>query len=178
MKIKFANGVTRRQPKMKTTTPLLLLLALLCACGGAPTTQNATARQQDPRLVAMWQQVETTLATQGANLTAALPGLPAQWVYPGAAAEQVPFNVTVNTIPDLTVAQLQQENPGVTLQHNTDPTGVIHCAANAGGARYCAGFTQGSNIFVAASQLYNIGATGWEMENAILAELGYNTSGR
>jgi hypothetical protein len=126
----------------------------------------------------MWQRAGTELATKGANLNAALSNQPANWVYPGAAAQGIPFTVSVNTLPDLTVAQLHGENPGVTLRHNTDPTGVIHCPDNAGNARYCAAFTENGQIYVATSELYDFNATGWEMENVILQRLGYDISGR
>lgn len=39
--------------------------------------------------------------------------------------------VTVATIPDLTLVRLQAENPGTTLRHNTDPTGIVHCPQTA-----------------------------------------------
>ena len=156
--------------------PVLLLLGL-CACGGNSATQNSAPKPQDAQLVAMWKQAGYLLATQGANLNAAMTSLPANWVYPGATAETVPFTAAVNTVPDLTVAQLTAEL-GHAPKHNTDPTGVIHCPSNASGASYCAGFAENGAIYVAQSQVYNFGATGWEMQNVILSALGYNTEGR
>jgi hypothetical protein len=52
--------------------------------------------------------------------------------------------VTVTTLPDLTVAQLQAENPGTTLRHNTDPTGIIHGPSNSEGAKHCASYVSGT----------------------------------
>lgn len=86
--------------------------------------------------------------------------------------------VTVTTLPDLTVAQLQAENPGTTLKHNTDPTGIIHCPSNNERARYCASYLSGTGIYVASSLQYSDNPTGYEMQNIILATLGYDISKR
>jgi hypothetical protein len=103
-----------------------------------------------------------------------------QTVSPDSRATTVqPQCTAVIAVPDLTVVQLQAENPGVALQHNTDPTGVIHCPDGAL-AKYCHSYTASNNraAYVSASQVLNFGATGWEFENIILARLGYNTAGR
>ena len=86
--------------------------------------------------------------------------------------------MTVETIADLTVAQLQAENPGTSLRHNSDPTGIVHCPSNSERAKYCASYVSGTSIYVAASLEYSDNATGYEMQNIILARLGYDISKR
>jgi len=175
-------------------TAILFLSMISNGCGGgqfAPTPScTATSFDNrtyggatDSRLQALWQQAQQELATQPIVLNpvaAQVQGVALQTIAPDSRANQVqPQCVAVITVPDLTVAQLQAENPGVALQHNTDPTGVIHCPEGAL-ARYCVSFTASNNqaVYVAQSEALNFGATGWEFENIILARLGYNTAGR
>jgi len=173
---------------------ILFLSMLSNGCGGgqlAPTP-SCTASSFDNRtnggatdaqLQVLWQQAQQELATQPIVLNPVavqVQGGVLQTTASDSRADQVqPQCVAVITIPDLTVAQLQTENPGVALQHQTDPTGVIHCPEGAL-AKYCVSFTATNNqaAYVAQSQVLNFGATGWEFENIILARLGYNTSGR
>lgn len=131
----------------------------------------------------MWDSAQQYLATNNIVLNAA-----AMVVSQGIAPDTHPpdqralttsdAGVTVTTLPDLTVAQLQAENPGVTLQHNADPTGIVHCPSNSEGAKYCASYVAGSSIYVAASLEYFDNATGYEMQNITLAKLGYDISER
>jgi hypothetical protein len=169
---------------MKTLALLLgtaLAVLSLVDCGGGPT--GPTVGQDipvanDPQLVAMWSQAQNVIATQPIVLNAAsaiVYGLPPLSLPPDPRAREVSDDgVVVTLVADLTVAELHAENPGVTLKHNTDPTGVIHSPQ--GG--YCASYVEGSHIYVAASQEYSFRATGWEMRNVILSRLGYDLSGR
>ncbi len=172
----------------------LLFVVAFTGCGGsqyAPTPSCAATSfdnqtnggATDSQLQALWQQAQQELATQPIALnpvTVQMQGGTLQTIAPDSRATGVQPNcIAVITIPDLTVAQLQAENPGVALQHNTDPTGIIHCPAGAL-SKYCHSFTASNNqaAYVSASEVLNFGATGWEFENIILARLGYNTSGR
>ena len=135
----------------------------------------------DPELVSLWGRDQQYLATNKIVLNAA-----ALVVYPGISPDTHPPDqrvlttscdgVKVTTLPDLTVAQLQAENPGATLRHNTDPTGIVHCPSNNEGAKYCASYVSGTSIYVAASLEYSDNATGYEMQNIILVKLGYDIS--
>jgi len=137
----------------------------------------------DPQLAAMWERAQQYLATNNIVLNAA-----ALVVFPGISPDTHPpdqralattnAGVTVATIADLTVAQLQAENPGTSLRHNSDPTGIVHCPSNSEGAKYCASYVSGTSIYVAASLEYSDNATGYEMQNIILARLGYDVSKR
>lgn len=163
----------------------LLTLSML-GCGGSPSNNTpispAIVVANDTQLSAMWVRQENWLANNNFVLNAAavaVQGVTPDIFPPDSRATGVSSQgVTVTLIPDLTVAQLQAENPGVTLRHNTDPTGVIHCPSNSEGAKYCAAYVQGSSISVAASLEFDDGATGYEMENVILSRLGYDTSRR
>ena len=177
------------------STTVLLFVAALTGCGGGgkfdPTPSCATTGfdnqtsggATDSQLQALWQQAQQDLATQPIVLNpvaAQMQGATLQTIAPDSRATGVqPQCIAVVAVPDLTVAQLQAENPGVALQHNTDPTGIIHCPDGAL-AKYCHSFTASNNqaAYVAASMVLNFGATGWEFENIILARLGYNTAGR
>ncbi len=131
----------------------------------------------------IWQEAQQDLATQPIALNPVavlMNGATPQTIAPDTRADGVqPKCIAVISVPDLTVAQLQAENPNVALQHNTDPTGIIHCPEGAL-AKYCHSFTASNNqaCYVSASEVLNFGATGWEFENIILARLGYNTAGR
>jgi hypothetical protein len=163
----------------------LTLCIIACGGGGNPSvTPNAVVPVvSDSQLVAMWDRAQQYLATNNIVLNAA-----AMAVFPGISPDTHPpdqralttsdAGVTVATLPDLTVAQLQAENPGVTLHHNTDPTGVVHCPSNSEGAKYCASYVSGTSIYVAASLEYSDNATGYEMQNVILSRLGYDISKR
>src|SRR3974377_1340436 len=146
----------------------ILFLSMISNVGGGP----------DLAWQRLWHQAQRELATQPIVLNpvaAQVQGVPLQTIAPDSRANQVqPQCVAVITVPDLTVAQLQAENPGVALQHNTDPTGVIHCPEGAL-ARYCVSFTASNNqaVYVAQSEALNFGATGWEFETIIVARLGY-----
>lgn len=161
----------------------IAILLGLTACGGAPKTAAPAAQDKfsDPQLQTLWEQAQNTLATQMITLNAAYvaEGREAAVVIaPDYRALSVsPAGVSVNPVPDLTVAQLQSENPGAQLQHNTDPTGVIHAPAGSS-ASYCASYTQGSAVYVSASLEYSAGATGYEFQNVILERLGYDVSKR
>jgi hypothetical protein len=177
------------------TTATFLLVVAFTGCGGgsqyAPTPSCAASSfdnqtngaATNSQLQAIWQQAQHELATQPIALnpvSVQMQGGTLQTIVPDSRANGVQPNcIAVITIPDLTVAELQAENPGVALQHNTDPTGVIHCPAGAL-AKYCHSFTASNNqaAYVSASEVLNFGATGWEFENIILARLGYDTSGR
>lgn len=154
-----------------------------CGGGSAPQSKQAPASNAfvDPKLEALWQGAQTAVATQPITLNAAS-------VAEGKASPSVieadtraygvsPSGITVTAIPDLTVAELQAQNPDLQLQHTTDPTGIINAPASSG-VTYCHSYINGSSIFVAQSLLYNPGATGYEMQNAILERLGYNISRR
>ena len=86
-------------------------------------------------------------------------------------------DVRVTTVADWTAAELQAANPSVQLQHNNDPTGVIHCPRRSV-AKYCASQVANRQIYAARSALYDWRATGYEMENLILSRLDYNISKR
>jgi hypothetical protein len=176
------------------TTATLLLVVAFTGCGGsqyAPTPTCAASSfdnqtnggATNSQLQALWQQAQQDLATQPIALnpvSVQMQGGNLQTIAPDTRANGVQPNcIAVITIPDLTVAQLQAENPGVALQHNTDPTGIIHCPAGAL-SKYCYSFTASNNqaAYVSSSEVLNFGATGWEFENIILARLGYDTSGR
>lgn len=172
---------------------VLLFAAALTGCGGGKfnstpsrTTgfDNQTNRAAtDAQLQTLWQQAQQELATQPIALNPVavqMHGATLVSIAPDSRASAVqPQGVAVIAVPDLTVAQLQAENPGVALQHNTDPTGVIHCPEGAL-AKYCHSFTASNNeaAYVSTSMVLNFGATGWEFENIILARLGYDTAGR
>lgn len=176
------------------TTATLLFVVGFTACGGsqyAPTPSCSSTSFDNQtnggatssQLQALWQQAQQDLATQPIALnpvTVQMQGGTLQTIAPDSRANGVQPNcIAVITVPDLTVAQLHAENPGVALQHNTDPTGIIHCPAGAQ-AKYCHSFTASNNqaAYVSASEVLNFGATGWEFENIILARLGYDTAGR
>jgi hypothetical protein len=171
---------------------LILSSVLMTGCGASPATQGASRVQAqsnnpiaaDSRLGALWSDAQQVIATGPIVLNAALvaEGLEAQNAVNGdpRAVGISSAGVQVLTIPDLTVTVLANETgkPISQLQHQVDPTGIIHCPQNTGGAVYCAGFMQNGQIYVAASMLYNPGATGYEMQNVILEKLGYNISKR
>ncbi len=176
------------------TTATLLFVLAFTGCGGSqyaptPSCSSSSFDNQtnggatESQLQALWQQAQQELATQPIALnpvTVQMQGGTLQTIAPDARANGVQPNcIAVITIPDLTVAELQAENPGVALQHNTNPTGIIHCPAGAL-AKYCHSFTASNNqaAYVSASEVLNFGATGWEFENIILARLGYNTASR
>jgi len=168
---------------------VVVLTACLIACGGAssstpkPSAVAAVPVAGDSQLVTVWNHAEQYLADNNIVLNAAAvvtqPGTTPD-IYPpdqralGASSA----GVTVTPVPDLTVVELQAENPGTTLKHNTDPTGIIHCPSNNEKARYCASYVSGTSIYVASSLEYSDNATGYEMQNIILARLGYDISKR
>jgi hypothetical protein len=173
---------------------VLLFVATFTACGGsqsAPTPScSATSFDNqtnggatEAQLQALWQHAQQELATQQISLNPVavlVNGGALQTIAPDSRATSVqPQCVAVISVPDLTVAQLQAENPGIALQHNTDPTGAIHRPEGAL-AKYCHSFTASNNqtAFVSVSMVLNFGATGWEFENIILSRLGYSTAGR
>ena len=174
--------------RLQLVPPVVLTLCMMACGGGAnsslpPAPNAAVSVSSDPQFVALWCQAQQYLATNDIVLNAA-----AMAVFPNTSPDTRPpdqralntsnTDVTVTPLPDLTVAQLQAENPGTTLQHNTDPTGVVHCPVNSEAAKYCASYVSGTSIYVAASLKYSDGATGYEMQNVILAKLGYDTSKR
>jgi hypothetical protein len=139
----------------------------------------------DPQLVAMGGRAQQHLATVNIVLNAAVvkttPGTLPDTVPPDPRALTVGYDgVTVTVVPDLTVAQLKAENPGIALRHKRDPTGVIHCPlpTTPPTTGYCASYLSGDSIYVAKSLEYDDGATGYEMQNIILERLGYDISGR
>jgi hypothetical protein len=142
---------------------------------------NHTSASAD-QLKELWVGAQTYFATQTIPLnpvTAAAKGAPVTYSTADSRAYQIePNGLSVYAVPDLTVAQLQSENPGVQLHHPTDPTGVVHCPDNASNARYCVSYCEGGAVYVAVSQVLNPDATGWEFQNVILMRLGYNVSGR
>jgi len=172
---------------------VFILVLILTSCGGAPPKSVAAAQHDpaqhhasftDPRLNAMWTQAQQTIATQPIVLNAAKVAMRVEVVNRTKPADRRALNtwpdgVTVSTEPDLLVSQLQAENPGDTLKHFTDPTGVIH-APHGSWTRYCASYTSGNSIVVAQSLLYApVGdPTEYEMSNVILQRLGYDMSGR
>lgn len=187
-------GVTSVTALRCLSVALLLLVTCLSGCGGSQFTPTPSCASSsfdnqtnggatDSQLQALWQQAQMELATQPIPLNPVavqMQGGALVTITPDSRADTVqPECTAVIAIHDLTVAQLQAENPGVALQHNTDPTGIIHCPEGAM-ARYCHSFTASNNraAYVSASEVLNFGATGWEFENIILARLGYNTSGR
>ena len=172
---------------------LLLLVLILDGCGGAPANAKAVGVAQkpaaqahasfaDPRLQALWVEAQQAIATQPIILNAAYVAERRDVVNDTRPADRRaldvwPDGVTVSTVADLTVAELQAENVGDTLKHFVDPTSVIHAPEGAS-ARYCHSHTQGNAIVVARSMLCDAGATGYEMQNVILARLGYDTRRR
>lgn len=172
---------------------VLLFAAALTGCGGG-TLDSTSSRTTgfdnrtngaatDPQLRALWQRAQQELATQPIVLNPVavqMHGGTLVSIAPDSRANSVqPEGVAVIAVPDLTVAQLQAENPRVALQHNTDPTGVIHCPEGAL-AKYCHSYTASNNqaAYVSTSMVLNFGATGWEFENIILRRLGYDTASR
>jgi len=159
--------------------------------GSASNFQGAPSKKQqpqpshsvanDPQLVALWQRAQQLLATQAIVLNAAYVAIGKEQpkkIPPDTRSTTLAYEgVTVTTIADLTAAELQAANPGVQLQHNTDPTGVIHCPRRSV-AKYCASYLANRQIYVAQSALYDWSATGYEMENLMLSRLGYNISKR
>ena len=144
--------------------------------------QQSYSVASDPQLVALWQRAQQRLATQANVLNAAYVAIgkehPKQIPPDNRSTKLAYEGVTVATIADLRAAELQAANPGVQLQHNTDPTGgVIHCPRRSA-AKYCASYVANHQIYVAQSALYDWSATGYEMENLILSRLGYNISKR
>ena len=143
--------------------------------------QQSHSVADDPQLVALWQRAQQQLATQAIVLNAAYVAIgkehPKQIPPDTRSTSLACEGVTVTTIADLTAAELQAANPGVQLQHNSDPTGVIHCPRRSV-AKYCASYLANRQIYVAQSALYDWSATGYEMENLILSRLGYNISKR
>ena len=173
---------------------LLLILTIAMAAYGDGQTSNSRCaspeKQQprqshsvanDPQLVALWQRAQQLLATQAIVLNAAYVAIgkeqPKQ-IPPDTRSTTLAYEgVTVTTVADLTAAELQAANPGVQLQHNTDPTGVIQCPRRSA-AKYCASYLANRQIYVAQSALYDWRATGYEMENLMLSRLGNNVSKR
>jgi hypothetical protein len=143
----------------------IALILSLIACGGSsipPEAAKATAVPvaNDPQLISVWNRAAQYLANNNILLNAAAmvtqPGTTADIYPPDQRALDATYTgVTVTTVQDLTVAQLQAENPGVTLKHNTDPTGIVHCASNSEGAKYCASYVSGTSIYVASSLEYS-----------------------
>ena len=172
---------------------ILLLVLILDGCGAAPANAKAAAVAQkpaagahasfpDPRLQELWIEAQQAIASQPIVLNAAYVAEHRDVVNDTRPADRRamdvwPDGVTVSTVADLTVAELQSENEGDTLQHFVDPTGVIHAPEGAS-AKYCHSYTQGNAIVVAQSMLFDAGATGYEMQNVILARLGYDTRRR
>jgi hypothetical protein len=162
---------------------LFVALLLLTGCGGspkaAPTAQAVGASFTDPKLAALWQGAQTTIATQPIELNAALvvedKEYPSYVPADSRAYGVEPTGVTVTVEPDLTAAQLQAAGFPKTV---AEPTGVIQCPQNAGNVKWCHSYTIGNDIVVAQSLLYSAGATQYEMENVILQRLGYNIGGR
>jgi hypothetical protein len=178
-----------RHVRTRSSLSAVVVLTLcLTSCGGGSSNPSAASNAavpvaSDPQLIAVWGRAEQYLAANNIVLNAAVlvtqPGTVADIYPPDQRALDASYTgVTVTTIQDLTVVQLQNENPGVTLKHNTDPTGVVHCPSNSEGARYCASYVSGTSIYVASSLEYSDNATGYEMQNIILARLGYNVSKR
>ena len=172
---------------------LLIFIIVMTACGDgrASNFRRAPLKKQqyqhshsvasDPQLVALWQRAQQLLATQAIVLNAAYVAIgkeqPKQ-IPPDTRSTTLAYEgVIVTTVADLTAAELQAANPGVQLQHNTDPTGVIHCPRRSV-AKYCASYLANRQIYVAQSALYDWSATGYEMENLMLSRLGYNISKR
>ncbi len=173
-------------------------LLLLTACG-AHIPKPVAEAQHDPakhhasftgdhadQLNAMWAKAQQNIATQTINLKAALeserklePCSLGGCITPDRRALDVwPEGVTVSTEPDLTLAQLQIENPGTRLHCKADPCGTIH-APNGATAEYCASYLLGKAVVVAQSLLYEPfgDPTVYEFENVILAQY-YDVSGR
>jgi hypothetical protein len=173
-------------------TTILLGLGLV-ACGGNPTSTSQQSQQTDTafdnhssasteQLKELWVGAQTQLATQAIPLnpvTASVKGTPVTYSPANSRAYTIePDGLGVYGVPDLTVAQLQSENPGVPLQHGSDPTGIIHCPENANHVRYCVSYCEGGAVYAAASQVLNPSATGYEFQNVILMRLGYDVAGR
>jgi hypothetical protein len=139
-------------------------------------TSASTAQLKD-----LWVGAQTYLATQTIPLnpvTAAARGTPVTYSPANSRAYEIePNGLGVYAVTDLTVAQLQSENPGMQLQHPSDPTGVVHCPDNTTHARYCVSYCKDGAVYVAASQVLNPGATGYEFQNVILMRLGHDVSG-
>jgi hypothetical protein len=167
---------------------IIALTFCIIACGGSGSPPGVTPNASvpvatDPQLINMWDWAQQYLATNNIVLNAAAlvvyPGVSPDTYAPDQRALTTSYSgVTVTTLPDLTVAQMQAENPGTALEHNTDPTGVVHCPSNSEGAKYCASYVSGTSIYVAASLEYSNNATGYEMQNVILSKLGYDISKR
>ncbi len=186
--------VPHRNAANVLSTAVLLFAAISTGCGGSqfaptPSCSSTSFDNQtnggatNSQLQAIWQEAQQDLATQPITLNPVavlMNGGTLQTTAPDTRADGVqPKCIAVISVPDLTAAQLQAENPTVALQHNSDPTGIIHCPKGAL-AKYCHSFTASNNqaAYVSASEVLNFGATGWEFENIILARLGYDTAGR
>ena len=133
----------------------IVLSFCIISCGGSSGSNPSTASNaavpvaNDPQLAAMWERAQQYLATNNIVLNAA-----ALVVFPGISPDTHPpdqralattnAGVTVATIADLTVAQLQGENPGTSLRHNSDPTGIVHCPSNSERAKRCASYVSGT----------------------------------
>jgi len=167
---------------------VIALTMCLSAAGGSSSNSSvpATAAVQvanDPQLNAGWNRAGQYLANNNIVLNAVVlvvhPGIGPDIYAPDERVLSASYaSVAVTTLPDLTVAQLQAENPGTTLRHNTDPTGIIRCPLNSEGARYCASYVSSNRVYVASSLKYSDNATGYGMYNIIVARLGYDISKR
>jgi hypothetical protein len=166
----------------------LLLLVWLTGCGGRVPVSSTLklpghhAVFSDPRFQSAWTDAQRAISREPIFLNAAYVAEKREYVNDMKPADIRandiwPDGVTVSAEPDLTVAQLQAENPGETLKHFADPTGVIH-APDGSSAKYCAAYTLGNSIVVANSLLYDAGILEYEFENVILRRLGYDTRKR
>jgi hypothetical protein len=139
-----------------------LFVLVIVSCGGQPKS-NSVSVLSDPQLKALWQDAQTVIATQPIMINAALV----------AEGKEQPIYFS----PDLSAYNINPD--GVTVIPVEDNgTGVIKAPNNVGGVAWCHSYLQGSEIYVAASMMYNSGTTGYEMQNYILSKLGFNVSQR
>lgn len=140
----------------------LLVLVVIIGCG-APVKltvdaelfiNDTTATQA--QLWTLYQEAQTAIAAHPIELN------PVPVLLNGATPVYVPANPKALDIFPYDVLKITE------VQGNS-----FSCRVG-----QCYGETNGNTIEIASDWLLNAGVTGWEMQNWILAQLGYNVSGR
>ncbi len=169
----------------KAAIPIALIV-VIASCGGGQSSQvgghtdapfvNLTGGlATDAQLWGLWHGAQQELCDHPIPLNPVTGG--GSWVAPpDPRADGVqPHGIAVVAVPDVLLTNLPpQYHDG----NHHDPTGIIQCAPSAI-VPYCHSYLlHGTDVYVASSLVLNPGATGWEFQNAILMQLGYDVSGR
>lgn len=168
----------------------LVLAIVLTGCGGSGFVDsrfrpnnakcssgfdNETGGQIDSAtLNAFWTQAQSAVST-GVYLDATVTP-PTNWVSDSRASGISPNCVAVYSVPDWTPQALATATGNPAWLNHSIPTGAIFEGGIA--LHSWTQLTTPETVIVAASELSNPGATGYEFQNVILNRLGYSLSGR